>query len=63
VYSLSDDGYYNSEYSPIVADTESLSPEQPEASVVGFSAMLRLIVIVAPGGSVPFGIVTSPTTP
>jgi len=47
----------------MVAETELVSPEQPEVSVVGVSAVLCLIVMVAPGGTVPFGIVTSPTTP
>jgi len=51
------------EDTPVSAETESLSPEQLEVSVVGDSAVLRLMVIMAPGGRVPFGIVTSPTTP
>jgi len=44
-------------------ETESLIPEHFDDSSDGFRALLRVIVMIAPGGIVPLGIVISPTTP
>jgi len=48
---------------PYRAETESDVLEQVAVGTVGSLASLTLIVIVAPGGIVPAGMVTSPITP